>query len=560
MTEDAEKAANREPSAEFPLWQTVGMAFRIWAEQYADKEALVCGSERLSYRRLYANVQHYRAQLARAGVSRGQRVAIMAPSSPSWASVLLAVMDLGAVAVPINPRAKPLELRTILQHSEASVIVVSGRSRKSNIAQTFMNAAFGSGADPSSERKGMQQTLPSLKKVLALDRIDIPFAEELASAGESPSDARKAGFDGSIDSGTSANDAALIIYTSGTTGAPKGVVQSHGAIVKKAFDRAAWYRVSSEDRLLCSLPLYTQWGCNALLLSQLSHGVTVVLQEEFDAPEAMELIARERCTIFSGTPTHFRMLMDLEPSRHSANTRLRYANVSGDLISDEFYREVMRFFPGSRIISGYGMTESTGLITATLPMGPDAATFQTIGYPMPDVEVAVQDPQTNQEVADGVEGEIVTRGYHLMKEYFRDPEKTEAAIDPNRWLRTGDLGARQPDGSLVFCGRKKDMIRTGGFNVFANDIEDFLCRYPKVVEAAVVGLPDARLGEVVAAVVRIRRGESCSAEELREYCAKELSGYKVPRHFRVVTTPFPISETGKVQKIALKLLFEQSVS
>jgi len=543
-----------EPRAELiagarghPRWETLPAAFDAWVRRYATQEALVFGDERLSFKALGEKVDQAAARFMAAGIGAGDKVALWMPNGIAWVCAFFALARAGAVIVPVNTRYKNAEVENILRHGDVTAIVLDATSGKVDFAGKLLELL----PDLRAEGGGVRTAvLPALRHLISVSESAHNQFTVLASVLPA-TPAALAGRQRLI----SPDAPVLMIYTSGTTGAPKGVMQLHGAVVKKGVDRAARYGFGTGDRLLLSVSLYTQWGCNALLVSHLAQGVTVVLQEEFDAREALLLMAGERCTIFSGTPTHFRMLLEAMAETKVEAPSLKYANISGDLIADDFYRLVQSKFRSARIISGYGMTETTGLVTITQPMDRDEPSYQTIGEPMCDIELKAVNVDSGESVADGEVGELCTRGYHLMRGYYKDDAATEKVVDAQGWLHTGDVGKRLPDGRWAFCGRIKDMVRSGGFNVFASDIEEFILRYPNVREVAVIGLPDPKYGEIVAAVVRADRPELVEPAALLAFCRESMANFKLPRRIAVTSDAFPISATGKVQKQKLKSFF-----
>lgn len=532
-----------------PCWETLPDAFDDWMRRFSGQDALIFREERLRFEELAERVTGVAAAFVSAGIESGAKVAIWMPNGIAWVCAFFALAKVGAIVVPVNSRYKNAEILNILRHGDVSAVVFEERSGTIDFAGKLLELL----PDLRAEGKGIVRStrLPALRHLISYSKCSNSLFVDLnglqpADSGAVSERQRRISPDAPI----------LIIYTSGTTGAPKGVMQLHGAVVKKAIDRAAYYGFCTEDRLLLSVSLYTQWGCNALLVSHLARGVAIVLQEEFNPDEAVKLLIREHCTIFSGTPTHFRMLIE-EIDRVDVDApSLKFANISGDLIPDDFYRLVMSKFRNSRVISGYGMTETTGLVTITQPMGQDEPTFQTIGEPMWDVELKAVNVDTGEVADDGEVGELCTRGYHLMGGYYKDDEATARVIDQDGWLHTGDIGKRLADGRWCFCGRIKDMVRSGGFNIFASDVEEFILRFPNVSEVAVIGLPDPKYGEIVAAVVRTDRPGLVEPQVLLDFCKESLANFKLPRRIVITSEEFPVSATGKIQKQKLKSLFE----
>ncbi len=542
----------------YPFWQTLADAFDTWVRKYSEKEAISFKKQRITYKELGKNVSELARGLVALGVGKGKKVGLWMPNCIDWIYAFFAIAKTGATIVPLSTRFKTLELETVLKHGEIDTLIFVDKFLKFDcigmvydLCAELKNSGF-------SNEVCLEQ-FPMLKRLICISekKYDGCF-----SYGEVKSEFSKLVTDGVLRERQREilpDDDISIIYTSGTTGIPKGVVQVNGAVVKKGFDRARLYGFTENDRLLLSVSLYTQWGCNALLTSHLTHGVSIIIQEYFEAEEALKLIAAEKCSIFSGTPTHYRMLLEVQDFDKYDVSSLRYANISGERVADNFYKLIMKKFSACQIITGYGLTETTGLVTGTQKDDPLEKRFQTIGAMFPDIEMKVVCPDSGEELLSGVDGEICTRGYHLMRGYYKRPGDTAKTIDKDGWLHTGDIGRRLKDGNWVFCGRIKDMVRSGGFNIFAQDIEEFISRYPKVKNVAVVGVADERMDEVVGAIIQVRENMLCTEAEIIEFCKSSLSNYKVPKYILFVKDDFPLSTTGKVQKQKLKLALEEKL-
>jgi fatty-acyl-CoA synthase len=533
-------------------------AFDLWADRYGSREAVFFRGQRLTFAELKSHVDEMARALMALGVRKNDKVAIWMPNSIEWIYTFFAIAKTGAVAVPMSTRYRTLELDNVVRHADVSTLIFVDSYLNFNCIEMLYELCPGL----KDKQNPVELTLEGyslLRRLICLSPKKyngcLDFREVKKFYGQKAAQEELAERQKEIFP----DDVLSIIHTSGTTGVPKGAMLANHAVVRKGFDRAESYGFTKNDRLLLSVPLYTQWGLNALLVCLFSHGASVVLQEYFDPEEALKLIHDERCTVFSGVPTHFIMMMENRDFDKYDVGSLRYANLTGEVVSRDLCRLVLESFKSAELINGYGMTESTGLITASGKEDSPESRFQTVGKALPGVELKIVDPDTGQDMPVGKEGEICTRGYHVMKGYYKRPEETARVIDREGWLHTGDLGMLLADGSLKFCGRMKDMIRSGGFNVFAQEIEEFIISHPKVKNVAVVGVSDEKKGEVVGAAVQLKENESCSEAEIIDFCKTKLSNYKVPRYVLFVED-FPLSATNKIQKLRVKKNMEERLS
>ena len=524
-------------------------SFDWWTKLYKDNEAVIFKNCRLSYGQLASRVNDLAGSLIRLGINKNDKVGLWMPNSFEWIYTFFALAKIGAVAVPFSTRYKILELENVIKQSDIRTLIFKERYLQYNcIDMMYTIAPDLANYDIKSKTKINIQKFPHLREVICIsDKIhsgminynDLTICrnnEEIIKERQNR---------------IHPDDAISIIYTSGTTGKPKGAMLKNYAVARKGFDRAEAYGFNEKDRLLLSVPLYTQWGCNALLICLMSHGATIVLEEYFDPEEALHLIDSEKCTIFSGVPTHFRMMIESEAFRKFDVTSLKYSNLTGDFVSVDFCKLVLEKFSSSELINGYGMTETTGLITASRKSDSIDNRLLSVGKPLPGASIKIINPSTGEEVKKGADGEICTKGYYLMKDYYKNAQETNKMIDKYGWLHTGDLGIVLEDGSLKMTGRLKDMIRSGGFNIYANEIEEFLLRFEKVKNVSVIGIPDTRKGEKIIAVIQIRKDKTCSEEEIINFCKTKLSNYKVPQNVYFMDA-LPSSSSDRIQKNKIK--------
>ena len=513
-------------------WASIPAMAREAAVRFADAPAVVEGNTVLTYAELGERVDQAAAAMMAAGVQAGDRVAIWASNRSEWVIAALGLQSAGAALVPVNTRFKPAETAYILARSRARLLVAE--------------PGF-AGIDPAGLFQQPGQDLSALEQVVVLPPTEtaktlsmgVSWADFLA-AGESVTpdavQARRQAVD--------ADQISDILFTSGTTGAPKGVMMSHGQTLRQFSDWCDFADLRQGDRYLIINPFFHMFGYKAGWLACLLRGATLYPAPVFDVDRVLELVEAEQITVLPGPPTVYQTVLD-HPARTGRDlSSLRVAVTGAADIPVELIRRMHEELPFQRVCTGYGLTEA-GTCTGTQP-GDDPETIATTaGRAMPDLEVRVADG--DREAATGETGEVLVRGFSVMAGYFDDSEATAAAIDADGWLRTGDLGTMDDRGYLRIASRTKDMFIVGGFNAYPAEIENTLLGHPDVAQAAVVGVPDERLGEVGRAFIVPQAGAMVDAEELIAWCRERMANYKVPRSV-VLRESFPLNATGKVMK------------
>ena len=505
------------------------------ALRYPNRDAVVGASERLTYGQWRARVRDLARGLHRLGVRHGDKVALLMPNRPEWLVVDFAVALLGATLVPISTWSRPRELEYVLNHCDASTLITVDRFLGQDYLATVGEMAPGS------------PRLPQLRRVVALGgerRAGLTRFEDLVELGRYVTDAE-------IDAcqrAVTPEDIPYILYTSGTTSTPKGVQLQHRGLVENMWNIGERQHLGPEDRMWMGISLFWGFGCENALLAVMTHGGCVVLQEQFDAGAALALIERERCSVYYGTP-NIAMALWEHPDRARRDLRsLR----TGAAIGSPQAMQMIVDLGASEICNVYGLTECYGNCTVTDAHDPLEVRLTTVGRPLPGMDVRVVDPETRRELPPGEVGEIVIRGY-MMPGYYKDPDKNAAAFDADGFFRSGDFGAFDDHGRLRFRGRMKEMVKTGGINVAPLEVEEILLGHPDIEQADVVGVPDPRREEILAAVVVLKEGGDVSAEALRVYCRERLAAFKVPHVFRLAKrAELPVTATGKVQKVKLR--------
>ncbi|WP_280379298.1 FadD3 family acyl-CoA ligase [Nocardia wallacei] len=450
----------------------------------------VDGEIRWSFRELADRVRGAAGALAAAGVGKGDRVAVWAPNSAKWIVAAFGVLTAGGVLVPVNTRLKTEEAGDIIARSGAKLVLVQ---------QGFLGTQFTAGVPVVDLESGFLSS-------------GTPFEADIAGT-----------------------DIADIVYTSGTTGRPKGVMMNHLQTLRLYAEWCDLADLREGDRYLLVNPFFHTFGYKAGLISSLIRGATMLPVPVFEVDRVLELIARERITMLPGPPTLYHSLLAAR-GEHDLSS-LRAAVTGAADIPVELIRRVREELPFRSIMTGYGLTEA-GTATASRPGDTFEQIATTAGKPCAGVEVDI-----------AADGEVLVRGYSVMQGYLDDPQATAEAIDARGWLHTGDLGRLDPEGRLIITGRKKDMFIVGGFNAYPAEIEGFLLEHPAVVQAAVIGVPDDRLGQVGRAFV-VRRG-TLSEAELIAWSRDRMAGFKVPRSIRFLDE-LPLNATGKVMKDRLR--------
>ncbi|GAA2121406.1 FadD3 family acyl-CoA ligase [Actinomadura napierensis] len=502
------------------------------AERFPDRTAVVDGGKRVSYRELYEEARRFGAALVASGVEPGDRVGIWAFNSREWIVALLGLQQAGAVLVPVNTRFKGREAAGILHRAGAKALVTV----TDFLGNDYVEMLAGAGV-----------ALPDLRTtVIARGRpsgTGVPWDAFLARAtGEALAevDRRRA----ALGSG----DTSDILFTSGTTGEPKGVVMTHGRTMRVATDWVAMTGLSEGDRYVMVNPYFHMFGFKAGILACVSAGATMYPQAVLDVDTVLGLVAEEKATVLPGAPTMYHAILE-HPDRDRYDlSSLRVAVTGAADIPVELIRRIRDELPFQVIVAGYGLTEA-GTASSTGPGDAPETIATTVGRARPGFEIRVVDG-AGEDAAKGEVGEIVLRGPTVMAGYLDDPDATAEVLSPDGWLRTGDLGRFDEGGCLSIAGRSKDMFIVGGFNAYPAEIEAMLLEHPGVREVAVIGVPDARLGQIGMAFV-VPRPPAPSADEVIAWCRERMANYKVPRFVELIEE-LPLTASGKVLKTALQ--------
>ena len=508
------------------------------ADRYPDHEALVGGGTRLSYRALREEVRRLAKGLHALGVRRGDKVGLLMGNRPEWILADFAITLLGGTMVAINTWATARELGHVLWHSDTKFLITVDRFLKYDYLETL--DALGREGD----------ALAGIRDILRVGGPpDHPARrfETLWELAETVDDAAI----GRAQAAVRGEDVAYLLYTSGTTALPKGVQLQHYALIENMWNIGERLHLRPGDRLWLAVSLFWGLGCENALFAVMTHAGCIVLQEHFDAGEALRLIEAERCTVFYGTPNMVHAL-ERHPERPARDiSSLRKGATLG---SPEQIRRLIDLGV-SQTCNIYGLTETYGNSNVTDVDDPLEKRLSTVGRSLPGTEIRIADPESLVSLPAGAVGEILVQGY-VTCGYYKDPAQDAQAFRDG-WFRTGDLGLLDEDGFLRFRGRLKEMIKTGGINVSPAEVEAVLAEVPEVELAYVIGLPDPERDQRVGAVIVPRDGAAPTAESLITHCAKHLAAYKVPREIRFVGAgDLPLTTTGKLQKARLVEFFD----
>nr|WP_281400411.1 AMP-binding protein [Actinomadura namibiensis] len=520
-------------SAKPLLGDTIGANFDRTAAAFADREALVerATGRRWTYDQLAAEVDAVALGLLDLGVGKGDRVGIWAPNCAEWMFVQYATAKIGAVLVTINPAYRVHELEFVLNQAGIRTLVAAPAFKTSDYAAMI------------------EQVRPRCAALEDVVLLGGGSWDALLEAGRAGDPGRLAGIGATL----TADDPINIQYTSGTTGFPKGATLSHHNILNNGFFVGEGCGYDQEDRICVPVPFYHCFGMVMGNLAATSHGACVVIPAPaFDPRATLEAVAAERCTSLYGVPTMFiAELNDPSFAEHDLSS-LRTGIMAGSPCPVEVMKQVIERMGMAEVTICYGMTETSPVSTQTRADDSLDRRVSTVGTVHPHLEVKIVDPETGVTVPRGTPGEFCTRGYSVMLGYWEQPDKTAEVIDAARWMHTGDLAVMDADGYVNITGRIKDMVIRGGENIYPREIEEFLYTHPDIVDAQVIGVPDARYGEELMAWVRLREGAGpLTAEGLREFCAGRLAHYKIPRYVHVVDE-FPMTVTGKIRKVQMR--------
>ncbi|MGA3400035.1 MAG: AMP-binding protein, partial [Acetobacteraceae bacterium] len=532
------------------LGETIGTHFTRTVERWGDRPGLIARQQgvRWSYRELGERVDAFAAGLLALGLQPGERIGIWSPNNAEWVVTQFATAKAGLILVNINPAYRLAELEYALNKVGCRALVTATSFKTSDYVGMINTLA----PELRHARPGHLDAakLPSLRIVIQIGATPAPGAiafDSVYAMGEAPQRAHLAQLADTLQFDEPIN----IQFTSGTTGLPKGATLTHHNILNNGYFIGEAMHYTEHDKVCIPVPLYHCFGMVIGNLACITHGAAMVYPGEgFDALATLQTAAEERCTSLYGVPTMFIAELDHPDFATFDLTSLRTGMMAGAPCPIEVMRRCIHDMHLTEMTIGYGMTETSPVSTQTALDDSIDRRVSTVGRVHPHVEVKIIDTE-GRVVPRGTPGEFCTRGYSVMLGYWDDAERTAQTIDAGRWMHTGDLATMDADGYLNIVGRIKDMVIRGGENVYPREIEEFLYRHPKIQDVQVFGVPDARYGEELCAWVKLRPGETLSAEAIRDFCRDQIAHYKVPRHIRFVDE-FPMTVTGKIQKFIMR--------
>jgi fatty-acyl-CoA synthase len=530
---------------------TIGDKFDEIVSQFPDNEALIVHHQniRWTYSQLQKQVNDCAKALLAVGIKKRDRVGIWSPNRCEWTVLQFATAKVGAILVNINPSYRIHELEYALNQAGCKMLVIADKFKSSDYERMILELA------PELAYGGIGKLhatiLPELTTVVSLS--DSPpkrmlswsvfiAKSETCSRTELEKRQKELNFDDPIN----------IQYTSGTTGFPKGATLSHHNILNNAYFVANTMKLTAKDRVIIPVPLYHCFGMVLGNLGCMTHGATMIYPSEgFEPLAVLKVAEREKATALYGVPTMFIAELDHPEFNNFDLSSLRTGIMAGSPCPVEVMKKVHSLMNMSDVQIAYGMTEISPVCTQTRMGTPLEKQISTVGQVHPHLEVKIIDPETGQVVPLGITGELCTRGYSVMLGYWNNEDQTKSTIDSARWIHTEDLATMDDEGYINIVGRIKDMIIRGGENIYPIEIEEFLYTHPKVSDVKVIGVPDAKYGEVVMAWIKLKEGKKASAEELTVFCKGKIAHFKIPKYFRF-TEEFPMTVTGKIRKIEMR--------
>ncbi|MBM9839130.1 AMP-binding protein [Prescottella equi] len=520
------------------LGDTIGDNFDRTVAAHGDRDALIDrgSGRRWTYRELAREVDALATGLLGTGITKGDRVGIWAPNCAEWTMVQYATAKIGAILVNINPAYRSHELEYVLDQAEIRMLIAAPAFKTSDYAAMIEQVR--------PERAALEHVL-----LLGSEQWD-----RLLDDGRAALEADRAALD-RAQGALSADDPINIQYTSGTTGFPKGATLSHHNILNNGYFVGELCGYTEHDRVCIPVPFYHCFGMVMGNLACTSHGAAMVIPgPAFEPAATLAAVQAERCTSLYGVPTMFiAELADPDFDSYDLSC-LRTGIMAGSPCPVEVMKQVIERMGMAEVSICYGMTETSPVSLQTRRDDSIDQRVSTVGRVGPHLEVKIVDPATGLTVPRGEAGELCTRGYSVMLGYWNNPEKTSEAIDSARWMHTGDIGVMDSDGYVAITGRIKDMVIRGGENVYPREIEEFLYTHPDILDAQVIGVPDAKYGEELMVWIRMREGaQPLDVDKVREFCTGRLAHYKIPRYVHLVDE-FPMTVTGKIRKVEMREL------
>lgn len=536
---------------------TIGEMLEYWADKTPDSEFIVYPDRNLrwTFKEFNERVDLFAKGLMSMGVTKGAKVGIWANNIPDWNTVFFATAKIGACLVTVNTNYKLSEVEYLMNNADIHTMCMIHQYRDSNYVDMMYSLI--PGLENNKDNHINSDKLPSLRNIVLLDGVASPgmcSEDELLENGKNADiaayEAMKHDFN--------CHDIVNMQYTSGTTGFPKGVMLSHHNIINNGLATGDAMKFTQDERLLVCVPLFHCFGIVLASCTSLAYGNTMVYTVDFNALDVLRYIEAERCTALYGVPTMFVAELHHEDFDKYDLSSLRTGIMAGSVCPIETMKEVMNKMYMKDIISVYGLTETSPGMTCSKIYHSMEKRATTVGTEYPNVEVKIFNQATGEECAINEPGEICCRGYNVMKGYYKNPEATAQTIDKNGWLHSGDLAIKDDEGFFHITGRIKDMIIRGGENIYPREIENFLMRMPQIKMVEIVGIPDAKYGEIVGAFIILKDGERLTQEQVQEFCKGQIARYKIPKYVFFVED-YPKTGSGKVMKYKLREMGKEYV-
>lgn len=530
---------------------TMGELVDLMADKLGDNLALMYPRKqiKLNYREFRDICNQVAKGFMALGIEKGEHISIWANNVPEWVYTQFGSAKMGAVLVTVNTNYRSFELEYLLKQSDSTTIILVNGVKQPD---EYVNIMYELCPElkECEPRQLRSARLPKLKNVVYIGKEKMPGMlnwDDLMEMGKKISDQEL----NSRQSSLHPDEVINMQYTSGTTGFPKGVMLTHTNIIGNALSQAECMNFSPDDCLCIPVPFFHCFGCVMGTLLCVVSGATMAPVESFSAVNVLETVQACKCTAVHGVPTMFiAELEEMERNKYDTST-LRTGIMAGSPCPIEIMKAVVNKMGAHEICITYGQTESSPGITMTRTTDPIELRVSTVGRALPNVEVKIVNPETGEDLPPGVQGELCTRGYHVMKGYYNMPEATAQAIDSDGWLHTGDLAVMDESGYCKITGRLKDMIIRGGENIYPREIEEFLYTHPGIKDAQVVGVPSRKYGEEVVAFVQTKQGMKLTEEEIKEFCKDKIARHKIPA-FVIFVDEYPTTASGKIQKYKLR--------
>ncbi|MCK4858763.1 MAG: AMP-binding protein [candidate division Zixibacteria bacterium] len=524
---------------------TLGKLVETVVDQFGDNKALEYHAQGISY--TYKELNDVCNKVAKGfmalGVERGDNVAIWANNVAEWVYTQFGLPKMGAVLVTVNTAYRSFELEYLMKQSDSTTLIMIGGVREPDEYVKVVNEVCPELKD-SKPGELKSAKLPKLKNVIYLGEEKIPGTfswEDVIALGEKISDAELEARHATCQPG----DVVNMQYTSGTTGFPKGVMLTHTNLIGNAYSMAECMNLTAADSLCITVPFFHCFGCVIGNLCSLVSGATMAPVLAFNPVDVLETIQASKCTVIHGVPTMFIAELEEMKKKEYDTSHIRTGVMAGAPCPIEVMKQVVEVMGADQMTIVYGQTEASPGVTQTRVTDSLDLRVTTVGRALPNVEVMIVDPDTGKELPRGEQGELITRGYHVMKGYYKMPEATEKTVDSEGWLHTRDLASMDEEGNCKITGRMGDMIIRGGENIYPREIEDVLYEHPKVLEAAAVGVLVGEKGERIKAFIVLKDGQTATEEEIITFCKQNMAPYKVPKYVEF-RDELPKTLVGKV--------------